>query len=92
MKLFRFLPESPRWFIGKKRFSEARALLQKVMKKNNRHSEEVLNFFTNMEENTRLFRGNVQEVVLVKKMNPTFIDLFKTSWLALITLNICFTW
>ncbi|CAI9731807.1 organic cation transporter protein-like [Octopus vulgaris] len=89
-----FLPESPRWLIGKKRFPEAKALLEKVMKKNNQPNEEVLDIFTNMEENRikNSLRGNTRGVVLPKKRNHTFIDLFKTSWLALITLNICFTW
>ncbi|CAI9731800.1 organic cation transporter protein-like [Octopus vulgaris] len=91
-----FLPESPRWLIERKRFREANALLHKVMKKNNLQNEEVLDVFTNNEENTSFtnsFRENIrEEKVLPKVKNYTFIDLFKTWRIALITLNVCLCW
>ncbi|CAI9731806.1 organic cation transporter protein-like [Octopus vulgaris] len=92
-----FLPESPRWLIGKKRFLEAKTLLQKVMKKNNLQKEEVFVVFTNNEEEETSFENSFQEnireeQVLPKQKNYSFIDLFKTWRIALITLNICFSW
>ncbi|XP_036364447.1 organic cation transporter protein-like [Octopus sinensis] len=94
--IWMFLHESPRWLIGRKRFTEVKALFRKIMKKNKKEHLEMLDIFTNNEEET-LFKNSFQENIsegkdLLEVKNYTFIDLFKTRWIALITLNICFCW
>ncbi|CAI9731808.1 organic cation transporter protein-like [Octopus vulgaris] len=96
------LPESPRWLIERKRFVEAEALFRKIMKKNKIQNQEVLDIFRNNEENEEeeektSYKNIIQEhaceeKVLPKQKTYLFIDLFKTSFIALITLNICFGW
>ncbi|CAI9731796.1 organic cation transporter protein-like [Octopus vulgaris] len=91
-----FVPESPRWFIGRKRFREAEAILEEVIKKNKKQHEDELGILTDDEEETLFensFQENIPEKTIVnKEENYTFIDLFKTWRIALITLNICFGW
>ncbi|XP_036364181.1 organic cation transporter protein-like [Octopus sinensis] len=94
--IWMFLPESPRWLIGRKRFTEAKALFRKIMKKNKKENLKMLDIFTNNAEETS-FKNSLQENIsegkdLPKVKNYTFIDLFKSWWIALITLNICFCW
>ncbi|XP_036364180.1 solute carrier family 22 member 4 isoform X2 [Octopus sinensis] len=94
--IWTFVPESPRWFIGRKRFREAEAILEEVIKNNIKQHEEVLGILTDDEEETLFensFQENIPEKTIVnKEENYTFIDLFKTWRIALITLNICFGW
>ncbi|XP_029643870.1 organic cation transporter protein-like [Octopus sinensis] len=72
------------------------------MKKNKIQNQEVLDIFRNNEENEEeeektSYKNIIQEhaceeKVLPKQKTYLFIDLFKTSFIALITLNICFGW
>ncbi|XP_036364448.1 organic cation transporter protein-like [Octopus sinensis] len=90
-----FLPESPRWLIGRKRSTEAKALFRKIMKKNKKQSQDLLELFPNKEEESSLknnFHENIPEKKVLAQNNYTFIDLFKRPRLAFTTVNICFSW
>ncbi|XP_036364175.1 organic cation transporter protein isoform X2 [Octopus sinensis] len=90
-----FLPESPRWLIGRKRFTEAKALFQKIMKKNKKQCQDLLKGFPNNEEELSLknsFHENIPEKKVLSQKNYTFIDLFRTPRLAITTVNVCFSW
>ncbi|CAI9731809.1 organic cation transporter protein-like [Octopus vulgaris] len=91
----RFISESPRWLIGRKQFAEAKTILRKMMKQNKIHPEEWIVFFTNDVKSLEQidFQDNLDDKrISPREKNYTFIDLFKTFYLASITLNICFSW
>ncbi|XP_029643865.2 solute carrier family 22 member 3-like [Octopus sinensis] len=92
---WKWIPESPRWLIGRKRFAEAQAIFRNIMKINKKRHVEILDILKTNEEFSQ--ENNFQENMLEKTIKPkrknfSFIDLFKTFRLAIITCNICFSW
>ncbi|CEF60776.1 Solute carrier family 22 member 13 [Strongyloides ratti] len=79
-----FVPESPRWLVSKKRYSEADKILNKAAKMNNSSMPEKW-----WEEIESL---NDSEVNKTKKKHLTYSDLFKTPKIRLRSIVAFFIW
>ncbi|XP_029643935.1 organic cation transporter protein-like [Octopus sinensis] len=86
---WKYIPESPRWLIGRKRFEETEEILEEMMKKNKLDYQEVFTVFMN---DINRFPEKRPPRRWSTEKTYSFIDLFKTVQMATITVNICFSW
>ncbi|XP_071788754.1 organic cation transporter protein-like [Asterias amurensis] len=83
---FIFLPESPRWLISKKRYKEAKMVIDKIAEVNGTQVPE--NLFDDPEDHDEKEKTSESST----SRQPTHIDLFRTPNMRKKTLNLLYNW
>ena len=94
------IPESPRWLVQKKRFTEARDILKKIAKANGNTApddDELMAMLQNLDDNekTEADQESSAELTLTEKLKNGVRELtilFETPQLRKRTINIFFSW
>merc|ERR1719323_2857857 len=94
------IPESPRWLVQKKRFTEARDILKKIAKANGNTApddDELMAMLQNLDDNekTEADQESSAELTLTDKLKNGVRELtilFETPQLRKRTINIFFSW